>query len=174
MDSPLIELRALDRRFGPRAVLSGLDLVVGPGEVHGLIGPHGAGKTTLLRVLAGVLAPDAGLIWIAGSTTYVAAEEARDRALLARAFAAGADVLLIDQPAGGIDVRTAAATRALAARHAAGGGCVVWATRRLDDLQRLASGVTLLAAGRVRYTGGVEALARRALTGFAAPVPAVA
>ena len=51
---------------------------------------------------------------------------------------------------------------------------MIWATRRLDDLQQLASGVTLLAGGRVRYSGTVEALAMRALTGSELPLAAVA
>ena len=100
----------------------------------------------------------------------VSADEARrtpDRAarIAARALAAAPDVLLVDEPPEGVDGGTAAATRALVARHAAHGGAVIWATRRLDDLQRLASGVTLLAGGRVRYSGTVEALAMRALAG---------
>ena len=56
-----IEVRSLDCHFGSRAALQGIDLVVAPGQVHGLLGPRGAGKTTLLRVLAGELAPSAGI-----------------------------------------------------------------------------------------------------------------
>ena len=43
------------------------------------------------------------------------------------------------------------------------GGAAIWATPRLDVLHRLASGVTLLAGGRVRYSGSVEALVLRSL-----------
>ncbi len=41
-------------------VLRGVDLVVRPGEVVGLVGPDGSGKSTLLRVLATLLAPAGG------------------------------------------------------------------------------------------------------------------
>jgi len=168
MHTPLIELRALDHRFGPRAALSRVDLVVEPGEIHGLIGPRGAGKTTLLRVLAGELAASAGFVLVPARTVLVASDELA----LARALADSPDVLLVDEPSEA--TRTAAATRALVARHAARGGAVIWATRRLDDLQHLASGVTLLAGGRVRYSGTVEALAMRALAGTELPLAAAA
>jgi ATPase subunit of ABC transporter with duplicated ATPase domains len=47
---------------GDRALFSGLDLVVAPGDVVGLVGANGAGKSTLLRVLAGLQAPDHGTV----------------------------------------------------------------------------------------------------------------
>ena len=61
--------------------------------------------------------------------------------------------------------RTADATRSLALRYAAQGGAVVWATRLLDSSAGSGRRVTLLAAGRVRYSGAVEALATRVLAG---------
>jgi macrolide transport system ATP-binding/permease protein len=48
--------------YGDRAVLDGLSLTAAPGRRIGLIGENGAGKSTLLRLLAGVEAPDAGLV----------------------------------------------------------------------------------------------------------------
>ncbi len=64
--------RALRRSFGagrgrPRVrALDGTDLVALAGECVGLVGPNGAGKSTLLAVAAGLLAPDAGDIWVCG------------------------------------------------------------------------------------------------------------
>ncbi|CAL9652383.1 ABC-F family ATP-binding cassette domain-containing protein [Streptomyces sp. enrichment culture] len=45
---------------GDRSLFTGLDLVVAPGDVIGLVGANGAGKSTLLRMLAGLTAPDRG------------------------------------------------------------------------------------------------------------------
>ena len=52
--------------YGDRAVLRGIDLSVGWGEVAVLFGANGAGKTTLLRVFAGLARPDSGSVHIAG------------------------------------------------------------------------------------------------------------
>jgi len=55
-----IDIRGLDKRFGPTKALDGLDLTVAPGEVRGFLGPNGAGKSTTIRVLLGLLRPSAG------------------------------------------------------------------------------------------------------------------
>jgi ATPase subunit of ABC transporter with duplicated ATPase domains len=47
---------------GDRVLFSGLDLVVAPGDVVGLVGANGAGKSTLLRMLAGLEAAEAGVV----------------------------------------------------------------------------------------------------------------
>ncbi|MGV9881387.1 ABC-F family ATP-binding cassette domain-containing protein [Streptomyces sp. NPDC003006] len=47
---------------GDRTLFSGLDLVVAPGDVIGLVGANGAGKSTLLKLLAGVDAPEGGAL----------------------------------------------------------------------------------------------------------------
>ena len=57
MTEPLIEARGLSAGYGTMAVVRGVDLHVGPGEVVALIGANGAGKTTTLLTLAGELAP---------------------------------------------------------------------------------------------------------------------
>jgi heme exporter protein A len=63
---PLVEVEGLERTFGHRRALAGVDFEVGSGECLALFGPNGAGKTTLLRVLAGLLKPTAGRARIAG------------------------------------------------------------------------------------------------------------
>jgi ABC-2 type transport system ATP-binding protein len=54
-----VELTGITKRYRGTTALDGVDLSLHPG-ITGLLGPNGAGKTTLLRILATVLAPDAG------------------------------------------------------------------------------------------------------------------
>ncbi|MEZ5273416.1 MAG: ABC transporter ATP-binding protein [Ilumatobacteraceae bacterium] len=54
-------------RFGERTVLDRVSLNVTDGEVVALLGPSGSGKSTLLRVIAGLLVPDGGSVWVDGN-----------------------------------------------------------------------------------------------------------
>ncbi|MBM0274186.1 ABC-F family ATP-binding cassette domain-containing protein [Micromonospora tarensis] len=56
---------------GDRSLFAGLDLVVAPGDVVGLVGPNGAGKSTLLRTLAGLLPVEAGSVRLSPPTASV-------------------------------------------------------------------------------------------------------
>ena len=56
---------------GARALFEGLDLVVGAGDVVGLVGANGAGKSTLLRLLAGELEPEQGTVALSPPTASV-------------------------------------------------------------------------------------------------------
>ncbi|MGV8073572.1 MAG: ATP-binding cassette domain-containing protein [Syntrophobacteraceae bacterium] len=54
------------KRFGVHPAVADLNLKVGKGEIFGLVGSDGAGKTTTVQMLCGILAPDAGLIFVDG------------------------------------------------------------------------------------------------------------
>ncbi|MGY4954642.1 ABC-F family ATP-binding cassette domain-containing protein [Streptomyces nigrescens] len=56
---------------GERVLFSGLDLVVAPGDVIGLVGANGAGKSTLLRLLAGLDTPEEGTLALGPPTATV-------------------------------------------------------------------------------------------------------
>jgi len=67
---PLLVARGVHKAFGRRRVLAGVDLVVRPGELVGVVGENGSGKSTLLRIAAGLLAPDGGEVTIDGRLGY--------------------------------------------------------------------------------------------------------
>ncbi|QDT61688.1 Ribose import ATP-binding protein RbsA [Stieleria bergensis] len=57
--------RGLTKRYGKIEVLHGIDLEVGAGEIHALLGANGAGKSTLVKIIAGLIRPDLGLMELA-------------------------------------------------------------------------------------------------------------
>jgi ABC-type Fe3+/spermidine/putrescine transport system ATPase subunit len=65
-NAPLLEARAVAKRFGSREVLKNISLNIAPGEFLTLLGESGSGKTTLLRLIAGFEQPTAGEIWMIG------------------------------------------------------------------------------------------------------------
>lgn len=65
---PLLELDSIVKSFGGTAVLSGVSLTVGSGEILGLVGENGAGKSTLVKCLLGIHRPDSGTIRFLGQT----------------------------------------------------------------------------------------------------------
>ncbi|MFD8994519.1 ABC-F family ATP-binding cassette domain-containing protein [Streptomyces abikoensis] len=69
--SATLVVKDLAAGHGDRTLFSGLDLVVAPGDVIGLVGANGAGKSTLLRMLAGLAAPEHGTLRLSPPTATV-------------------------------------------------------------------------------------------------------
>jgi ATPase subunit of ABC transporter with duplicated ATPase domains len=69
--SATIHARGVAAGHGDRELFAGLQLVVAPGDVVGLVGPNGAGKSTLLRILAGLRAPEAGVVTVSPRHAHV-------------------------------------------------------------------------------------------------------
>ena len=63
---PRLAIKGLTKSFGGVRALSRADLVINPGEIHGLLGKNGSGKSTLIKILSGFHAPDEGSLEIDG------------------------------------------------------------------------------------------------------------
>jgi len=94
----LLVAKDVTKRFNEKPVVTNLDLLLGPGQRLGLLGPNGSGKTTLLRLLAGTLEPDAGTIVRAEGLRIVSFEQHRESldqaAPLRRALAPSGDAVV--------------------------------------------------------------------------------
>ena len=76
-NSPAVECRGLEYRFGEKRALAGIDLLVHRGEVFGLLGPNGAGKTTTIRVLTTLLPAPKGHAYVFGLDVHDHAMQVR-------------------------------------------------------------------------------------------------
>jgi|SRR5215212_1564807 len=65
-NTPALQVRAVEKSFGSRKALDGMELSVAPGELLGIVGPNGAGKSTLVHSIAGRIRPEAGEIRVYG------------------------------------------------------------------------------------------------------------
>lgn len=233
----VLQAQAIDVRLGGRLVLEHVNLALAQGEVLGLIGPNGAGKSTLIKLLAGLIAPDAGRVLIesqgrlaplgdldrlhrARSISYFPqaadvhwpvsvealaalgrlphrgggfdpwnpARDERDtqavdralaaadvtalrhadvtrlsageraRALLARALAVEAPILLADEPVAALDPAHQLGLMQLLRRFARAGGGVVVVLHDLNLAARYCDRLILLHQGRVQGDGPPEAV----------------
>ena len=83
---PALEVRDMAVSFGGIHAVSGVDLVVAPGEVVGIIGANGAGKTTLFDLISGYLHPDRGRVVLDGRDISSMPPPGRAAAGLGRSF----------------------------------------------------------------------------------------
>jgi lipooligosaccharide transport system ATP-binding protein len=66
MNGPMIEARALTKRFGPFVAVDGIDFQIEPGEAFGFLGPNGAGKTSTMRMIGCVSPRSGGVLRVLG------------------------------------------------------------------------------------------------------------
>ncbi|HEY0152793.1 MAG TPA: ABC transporter ATP-binding protein, partial [Longimicrobium sp.] len=79
---PVVELVGLGKHYGDRVAVDGVTFSVPAGRIVGLVGPNGAGKTTTLRAIAGIHAPSAGTVRVAGYDVVRQPVEAKRRLAL--------------------------------------------------------------------------------------------
>lgn len=102
MSEPLIELKGVSKTFGNNVVLDEADLTIYQGEALGIIGPSGTGKSTILRIICGLLAPDAGEIYIQGQRRQGLVEDEQDPVGIGMVFQQAAlfDSLTVEENVG--------------------------------------------------------------------------
>jgi ABC-2 type transport system ATP-binding protein len=212
--------RGLEKRYGSRTALAGLDLSVPTGVVYGFLGPNGAGKTTTMRLLTGLIRPDAGSIEVLGRPfgrrdrhrlfdvgaliespsfyPYLSgrenlralsatgaptpagrieellelvglAERARDKVQgyslgmkqrlgIAAALLSDPHLLLLDEPANGLDPAGIVAMRSTLKHLASTGKTVFVSSHILGEVGQLADVVGIIAAGRLVREGRMDEL----------------
>jgi ABC-2 type transport system ATP-binding protein len=138
-----------DRTFYLR--LSGLENLLFFARLHGL-------RRRPARDHALALLDRVGLAEAARKPVGTYSHGMQKRLSVARALITEPPVLLMDEATHDLDPDASAGVRAIVERLASEGAAVLWATQRIDEIRGFAHEVTLLGAGRVRFSGSVPAL----------------
>ena len=85
-DTPLLQLKCIDKSFPGCLANDAIDLVIQSGEIHALLGENGAGKSTLVKIIYGVLRPDRGEMSWRGAPLQVASPAAARRVGIGMVF----------------------------------------------------------------------------------------
>ena len=72
---PVLSCTGLVKRYGGRVALSGISFTAGNGRILGLLGPNGSGKTTLIKLVAGLLVPDEGGVFLYGNKPGIVSKQ---------------------------------------------------------------------------------------------------
>jgi ABC-2 type transport system ATP-binding protein len=221
----IIEIAHLTKTFKGRVAVDDLNMIVREGEIYGFVGPNGAGKTTTIRILATLLEPDEGEIWIAGHSVreeplavrrmigympdffgvyndmqvweyldffaacYAIPEHKRtgmiddllelvelthrkddmleslsrgmkQRLSLARTLIHDPKILILDEPASGLDPRARIEIRELLLELAGMGKTIFFSTHILADVAEVCTQVGIIEAGKLVADGPLDHLAQ--------------
>jgi ABC-type Fe3+/spermidine/putrescine transport system ATPase subunit len=100
-----LTITAAGKSFAGARVLDGVDLTVKRGEFVSLLGPSGCGKTTLLRIVAGLLAPDAGTVRLDGADITARPPHRRDVGVVFQNYALFPHLTVAENVAFGLEAR---------------------------------------------------------------------
>jgi putative spermidine/putrescine transport system ATP-binding protein len=87
VQQPKLKTRDLRKTYGPVVALAGANLDLEEGEFLTLLGPSGSGKTTMLMMIAGLVPPDSGQVWIDGRLSTYAPPHKRDIGMVFQNYA---------------------------------------------------------------------------------------
>src|SRR5687768_8423585 len=222
---PVVETRGLVKRYDAHVAVAGIDLVIGPGEIFGLVGPNGAGKTTTMKILATLLAPTSGEAFVTGipvgadpievrrrigympdfygvyddlrvweyldffgrcygvpanrrppmigelleivgladkRNSYVESlsRGMRQRLCLAHTLVHDPALLILDEPASGLDPRARVEMREILRELRAMGKTILVSSHILPELGEMCTGVAIIDRGQVLRSGSIDEIER--------------
>jgi len=82
-----IKVENLKKKYGKVVAVEGISFNVLPGELFALLGPSGAGKTTTVNLIAGIIKPDEGEVWIDGFNVTKFKPQQRDCSMVFESYA---------------------------------------------------------------------------------------
>lgn len=226
INAPIIRIQQVSKRYRSVQALRDFSLEIPRGAIYGLIGPNGAGKTTLMRILAALITPSSGQVWLENNEVsqtpraiqrkvgYMPAffgvypdltcaeylefyagihgiarckwadivsnllelidlstkrdeqvetlsRGMKQRLCFARTLVHDPEVLILDEPASGLDPRARVELRELVRTLQSVGKTIIISSQILFELAEICTHVAILQDGRLAIAGDVEAVMRQ-------------
>lgn len=79
METPMIEVSGLTKKYGSQMAVDDLSLTIHKGEIFGLLGPNGAGKSTTIRMILGLTEPTGGTVKVCGYSSTMQPIKVKER-----------------------------------------------------------------------------------------------
>ncbi|HYF94517.1 MAG TPA: ABC transporter ATP-binding protein [Symbiobacteriaceae bacterium] len=223
----MLRVEGLQKNFGTFAAVSDMNLTLTPGSIYGFVGPNGAGKTTTMKMIATLLKPTAGAVFIGEAEVtrspavarkhlgympdffgvyddlkvleymefyaecYKVPRAGRDRLIgdllelvnlsgkrdayvdslsrgmkqrlcLARCLVHDPDLLILDEPASGLDPRARVEMRELLHELHRMGKTILISSHILTELSEMCTHIGIVSQGRLVVSGPVAQVLRRA------------
>jgi branched-chain amino acid transport system ATP-binding protein len=158
----MLEVRNITKRFGGLSAVSEVTTTIERGRIHAVIGPNGAGKTTFFNLISGTVPLTSGGIFfekarealdfvglshIANRMAGDISQEQRKRLAFALALATEPKLVLLDEPAGGVNPEETVGLAELIRKMVKHGLTVCLVEHKMDMIMSLADRITVLNYG---------------------------
>ena len=142
----MLEIKDLHKSFGKKEVLHGISLNVNDGEITGFIGHNGAGKTTTLKIVAGILEPSSGEVFV--NKMSMKQEPVECKKIMAY-LPHKPSLIILDEPFVGLDPKASFILKNKMKELCSKGSSILFSSHVLEVVENLCDSIAIIKEGNL-------------------------